>query len=67
MQALTVVPLERDSAELTEIDEPRLTDHDTLLVEMVCVGVCGTDREIPRAITAKRRRDRGVWCWGTSR
>jgi threonine dehydrogenase-like Zn-dependent dehydrogenase len=46
MQALTVVPLERDSAELTEIDEPTLTDHDTLLVEMVCVGVCGTDREI---------------------
>jgi glucose 1-dehydrogenase len=46
VKALTVVPLVRDSAELTEIGEPRLDFPDILLVEMVCVGVCGTDREI---------------------
>jgi threonine dehydrogenase-like Zn-dependent dehydrogenase len=46
MKGLTVVPLEQDSAELAELDEPTLTDRETLLVEMVCVGVCGTDREI---------------------
>ncbi len=46
MKALTVVPLEPDSAELTEMDEPTLTERDALLVELVCVGVCGTDREI---------------------
>ena len=46
MKALTVVPLERDSAELTDLDEPRAEGRETLLAEMVCVGVCGTDREI---------------------
>jgi glucose 1-dehydrogenase len=46
MKALTVVPLLRGSADLTEIDEPTLGAPDTLLVEMACVGVCGTDREI---------------------
>ncbi len=46
MKALTVIPLVRDSAKLTDIDEPTREVRDTLLVEMVCVGVCGTDREI---------------------
>jgi glucose 1-dehydrogenase len=46
MKALTVVPLQPDSAELTEMPEPALRSPDTLLVEMACVGVCGTDREI---------------------
>jgi threonine dehydrogenase-like Zn-dependent dehydrogenase len=46
MRAVTVVPLVRDSAELTEVGEPALESPETLLVEMVCVGVCGTDREI---------------------
>ena len=46
MKALTVVPLARDSARLGEIDEPALAPPETLLVEMICVGVCGTDREI---------------------
>jgi threonine dehydrogenase-like Zn-dependent dehydrogenase len=46
MQALTVIPGTPDSAELTDVDEPRLDPPETLLVEMLCVGVCGTDREI---------------------
>lgn len=46
MKALTVVPLLRGSAALAEIDEPTPEAHDTLLVAMACVGVCGTDREI---------------------
>jgi glucose 1-dehydrogenase len=46
MKALTVVPLQRGSAELSEMPEPTLRPPDTLLVELVCVGVCGTDREI---------------------
>ena len=46
MKALRVVPRVPDTAELTEIDEPALTDRETLLMEMACVGVCGTDREI---------------------
>jgi glucose 1-dehydrogenase len=46
MKALTVVPLARDSAELTDAEEPPLDPPETLLVEMVCVGVCGTDHEI---------------------
>ncbi|HYC33740.1 MAG TPA: glucose 1-dehydrogenase [Gemmatimonadales bacterium] len=46
MKAVTVVPLERDSAELTDVEEPGREPPETLLVEMICVGVCGTDREI---------------------
>jgi glucose 1-dehydrogenase len=46
MKALTLIPLEAGSAELTDADEPRMEGRETLLVEMICVGVCGTDREI---------------------
>ncbi len=45
MKALTVLPLTKDSARLDEVDEPPASDGD-LLVEVMAVGICGTDIEI---------------------
>src|SRR5919204_118444 len=45
MRAITVAPGQKDSARLDEIDEPRPGDGD-LLVQMLSLGVCGTDAEI---------------------
>ena len=45
MRALTVTPLQPDSARLEEIDEPAGADG-SLLLATIGVGVCGTDREI---------------------
>jgi threonine dehydrogenase-like Zn-dependent dehydrogenase len=45
MRALTVVPGQAGTAELTELPDPR-PGGDELLVEAVAVGICGTDREI---------------------
>jgi glucose 1-dehydrogenase len=45
MRAMTVIPGQPDSAELTELPEPEPQDGE-LLVEPLYLGVCGTDREI---------------------
>ena len=45
MRAMTVIPGQPDSAELTELPEPEPRDGE-LLVEPLYLGVCGTDREI---------------------
>src|SRR5215208_6741776 len=45
MRAMTVVPGDPQSAELTELPEPEAKDSE-LLVEPLYLGVCGTDREI---------------------
>ena len=45
MKALTVVPLTKDSAELSDVDEPPESDG-PVLVETLAVGICGTDIEI---------------------
>src|SRR5215210_1790050 len=45
MRAMTVIPGQQDSAELTELPEPEAEDGE-LLVEPLYLGVCGTDREI---------------------
>jgi threonine dehydrogenase-like Zn-dependent dehydrogenase len=45
MRALTVVPLQAGSAELTEMPDPTPGDGE-LLVEGIALGVCGTDVEI---------------------
>lgn len=45
MQALTVTPQLEGSARLQEVPEPSASDGD-LLVTMLAVGICGTDREI---------------------
>jgi glucose 1-dehydrogenase len=45
MRAITVVPGDQASAELTELPEPQ-PGPDDLLVEPLLLGVCGTDREI---------------------
>jgi threonine dehydrogenase-like Zn-dependent dehydrogenase len=45
MKALTVIPLKAGSAELSEVDEPPVTDG-PILVETLAVGICGTDIEI---------------------
>ena len=45
MRAMTVIPGQPDSAELTELTEPEPKDGE-LLVEPLYLGVCGTDREI---------------------
>jgi len=45
MRSVTVVPLQKDSAELTELPEPPEEDG-PVLVATHAVGVCGTDLEI---------------------
>jgi glucose 1-dehydrogenase len=45
MRAITVVPGDRASAELSELADPEPGPED-LLVEPLVLGVCGTDREI---------------------
>jgi len=45
MKALTVVPLQKDSAELSEVGDPPESDG-PVLVETIGVGICGTDVEI---------------------
>lgn len=45
MRAVTVVPLQAGSVDLTELPEPPETDG-PVLVQTLAVGVCGTDLEI---------------------
>jgi threonine dehydrogenase-like Zn-dependent dehydrogenase len=45
MKALTVVPLQSGTAELSDIDEPPASDGE-VLVETLAIGICGTDAEI---------------------
>jgi glucose 1-dehydrogenase len=45
MRAISVVPGRPDRADLAEIPEPKAGPGE-LLVELVLLGVCGTDREI---------------------
>jgi threonine dehydrogenase-like Zn-dependent dehydrogenase len=45
MRAVTVVPLEKDSVDLTDLPEPPEADG-PVLVQVRAVGVCGTDLEI---------------------
>ncbi len=45
MRAVTVVPLQADSVDLTDLDEPPQSDG-AVLVKTRAVGVCGTDLEI---------------------
>ena len=45
MKALTVVPMQKDSAELSDVEDPPESDG-PVLVETIAVGICGTDIEI---------------------
>ncbi|MHB1584220.1 MAG: glucose 1-dehydrogenase [Acidimicrobiales bacterium] len=45
MKALTVIPMQKDSAELSDVGEPPADDGE-VLVETLAVGICGTDVEI---------------------
>jgi glucose 1-dehydrogenase len=45
MRAMTVIPGQPGSAELSELPDPRPADGE-LLLEPLYLGVCGTDREI---------------------
>jgi glucose 1-dehydrogenase len=45
MRALTVIPLQADSAAVTDVPEP-VPGPGELLVDGIALGVCGTDREI---------------------
>jgi threonine dehydrogenase-like Zn-dependent dehydrogenase len=45
VRAVTVVPLQKDSVDLTELPEPPAEDG-PVLVETLAIGVCGTDLEI---------------------
>lgn len=45
MKALTVVPLHKGSAELSDVDDPPESDG-PILVQTLGVGICGTDIEI---------------------
>ena len=47
MRAVTVVPLQKDTVDLTEMPDPPRSDGE-VLVETLGVGVCGTDQEIVR-------------------
>jgi glucose 1-dehydrogenase len=45
MRAVTVIPLQKDSVDLTELPEPDPADG-PVLVKTLGIGVCGTDLEI---------------------
>ena len=45
MRALTVIPGTRDSARVLDVAEPSRS-RNSLLVETLAIGICGTDREI---------------------
>jgi threonine dehydrogenase-like Zn-dependent dehydrogenase len=45
MRAVTVLPLHKDTVDLTEMPEPPATDG-PVLVQTLAIGVCGTDVEI---------------------
>src|SRR5580704_8926097 len=45
MRAVTVLPLHKDTVDLTEMPEPPESDG-PVLVETLAIGVCGTDIEI---------------------
>jgi threonine dehydrogenase-like Zn-dependent dehydrogenase len=47
VRAITVVPLQKDSLDLTDMPEPPAEDG-PVLVETLAIGVCGTDAEIIR-------------------
>lgn len=47
MRALTVIPQQAGTLDVTESPDPRPRDGD-LLIEGLAVGVCGTDKEIVR-------------------
>lgn len=52
MKAVAVTPKVKDSVRLVEMDEPRASDIPNgrgVLVEILRVGACGTDREISHA------------------
>lgn len=66
MRAITVVPGQAGSAQLTEVPEPPVAAG-PVLVDTLVIGVCGTDAEIVAAPTAGRPRDDRAWFWATSR
>lgn len=45
MRALTVTPLQANSAQLEDFDNPK-PERGSVLVQAVALGICGTDREI---------------------
>lgn len=47
MMAIAVRPGDRSVA-LVDVAEPRHPEHDEVLLQILDVGVCGTDREIAR-------------------
>jgi threonine dehydrogenase-like Zn-dependent dehydrogenase len=52
MKAVAITPREKNSAKLVEIDKPKVSDIKDgrgVLVEVLQVGACGTDREINNA------------------
>jgi glucose 1-dehydrogenase len=57
MRAITVVPGQAGSAELSELPEPEPGPGE-LLVEVVRIGVCGTDREIVAGTHGERPEGR---------
>ncbi|MEJ7756735.1 MAG: hypothetical protein WKF83_10820 [Nocardioidaceae bacterium] len=59
MRALSVLPGEKDSDRLDEIDEPDRAEG-SVLVATVAVGVCGTDHEILSGAYGRGTRRRGA-------
>src|SRR5829696_5975656 len=52
MKAVAVIPKKADSVHLVEMDKPKVSDIKNgrgVLVEVLRVGACGTDREINNA------------------
>src|SRR3954471_19153630 len=47
MNALTVIPRQAGSAQLTQMPEP-VGDAEGVVLQSLSVGICGTDREILR-------------------
>ena len=66
MRALTTVPLQAGTLEVTEVPDPTPATGE-LLVDGLAVGVCGTDREIAAGEYGWAPPGETGWCSGTSR
>jgi threonine dehydrogenase-like Zn-dependent dehydrogenase len=55
LKAIAIVPGRPETAGVIDLPEPAASDG-SLLVRTLLIGMCGTDREMPKRATASRRR-----------
>jgi glucose 1-dehydrogenase len=58
IRALTIIPFENGSVEITELPEPKRREGE-LLIEGISVGICGTDRDLASGVYGWEMSDGG--------